>query len=60
MNKNEKTLEQEEIEDAHKLPQDAQQVVEIAKAVANLSTSLSRELVFKAMVQVIYGRINWN
>ena len=47
----------ETIEDAKELPEPARAVIEIAKQVDGLQLTISRELVFRAIVQVCFGKL---
>jgi hypothetical protein len=46
----------ETIEDAKELPDNARIVIEIAKKVDRLQLTISRELVFRAIVQACFGK----
>lgn len=47
----------EKLEGAQELPHNAQVVFEIAKQIEKLPPNLPRELVFRAMVQAAFGKM---
>ncbi len=50
----------EELNENKELSREAKQVENIANAAKELRGTISPETVFKAMVQAVFGQMNWN